>query len=161
MKIMAEECISAMLTRMMEERTVGAFWKCGTRVRTSPPCWTISSKPSLNWWTWKGNVNIIQPHRIFEDELCYYVEFHAVFSGSSLLQSIVSDASTTEKWIKRIFRGHLPWFGTSPSKWFNSWGHQTGECAAWVERLSPIAVQTCKEPKGLGQTASIANQVLK
>lgn len=51
------------------------------------------------------HVNIIQPHRIFEDELCFYVEFHAVFSGSSLLQSIVSDASTTEKWIKRIFRG--------------------------------------------------------
>eukprot|EP00438_Fugacium_kawagutii_P008952 Skav215548 [mRNA] locus=scaffold3091:113003:132185:- [translate_table: standard] len=51
------------------------------------------------------HVNIIQPHRILEDELCYYVEFHAVFSGSNLLQTIVSDASTTEKWIKRVFRG--------------------------------------------------------
>ena len=35
----------------------------------------------------------MRPHRIFEDELCYYVEFHAVFSGSSLLQSIVEMVS--------------------------------------------------------------------
>ena len=48
--------------------------------------------------------NVIQPERLLEDDTCHYAEFDVVFAGSSLFQAIVSDASTTEQWIKRVFR---------------------------------------------------------
>ena len=48
--------------------------------------------------------NVVQPERLLEDDMCYYAEFDVVFAGSSLFQAIVSDASTTEQWIKRVFR---------------------------------------------------------
>ena len=49
--------------------------------------------------------NVVQPDRLLEDEMCRYAEFDVIFAGSSLFQVIVSDASTTEQWIKRVFRG--------------------------------------------------------
>ena len=51
------------------------------------------------------HANIVQPQHILEDELCFYVEFDGIFAGSSLFQNIIADASLTEKWIKRVFRG--------------------------------------------------------
>ena len=49
--------------------------------------------------------NVVHPQHLLEDEVCHYAEFDVVFAGSSLFQVIVSDASTTEQWIKRVFRG--------------------------------------------------------
>ncbi|CAK9034359.1 unnamed protein product [Durusdinium trenchii] len=62
-------------------------------------------KGQLELMDLQRHANVVQPCRILEDDSCYYVEFHAVLAGSSLFQTIVADASTTERWIKRVFRG--------------------------------------------------------
>lgn len=55
--------------------------------------------------------NVLLPRRIWEDDVAYYVQFDIILVGTTLLQSILNDSTTTEYNAKQVTKGILRGLG--------------------------------------------------
>mmetsp|Transcript_141326 Transcript_141326/g.271159 ORF Transcript_141326/g.271159 Transcript_141326/m.271159 type:complete len:698 (-) Transcript_141326:35-2128(-) len=90
--------------------------------------------------------NVVLPRKIWEDEIAYYVDFDAIYQGCNLLQMILSDASLTERQVKRVTRGilrglnhlhrnHLVHRDIKPDNILLEWGEDALELIAKTGKL--------------------------
>lgn len=90
--------------KLKRRRCIIKVWQKSARSPEESITWLDTQVKLLSM---ERHPNVMLPRKVLEDERAYYVDFDAILTGTPLLQMILSDASLTERQVKKITHGLL------------------------------------------------------